>query len=219
MAILDGLTDLIYRLFRGASDPLAVMVELVLIALALNWVAGKLEGTRGTRPLRKLFLLFVVVTIGVRVMKIQFGWDRLEILYYFFALAVAFIALAAFQPELRRAFIRVGDMRARRRMSPYQSLINTLVSSAGFLSRNKYGALIAIRRSVDLRGWAENGTMMNAEVSANLIKTIFFRTPLCTIRASSFRMVECWRRIASFPRSKTMKPIRRWAAGTWPRSG
>lgn len=174
MAILDGLTDLIYGLFRGASDPVAVVVELVLIAFALNWVAGKLEGTRGTRPLRKLFLLFLIVTLGVRLMKEQFGWDRLEILYYFFALAVAFIALAAFQPELRRAFIRVGDIRTRRSATPYSRLINTLVSSAGFLSRNKYGALIALKRSVDLRGWAENGTMINAEVSANLLNTVFF---------------------------------------------
>lgn len=174
MAILDGLTDLIYRLFRGANDPVAVVVELVLIALALNWVAGKLEGTRGTRPLRKLFLLFLIVTLGVRLMKEQFGWDRLEILYYFFALAVGFIALAAFQPELRRAFIRVGDIRTRRSATPYSRMINTLVSSAGFLSRNKYGALVALKRSVDLRGWAENGTMINAEVSANLLNTIFF---------------------------------------------
>ena len=56
--------------------------------------------------------------------------------------------------------IRVGDVRLRRRGTPQSQMVAALVKSAGYLSRNKYGALIAIQRGVDLSGWAENGTLI-----------------------------------------------------------
>jgi diadenylate cyclase len=172
--MLEALENLFQRLGGPAGDPIAMAVELVLIALAINWTVARLEGSRGTRPLRRLLLILLVVTLVTRVLSDRFGWERFEILYQYFVLAVAFIVLVAFQPELRRAFIRVGDIGPSRRQTVKARLINALVKSAGFLSRNKYGALIAIQRGVDLRGWAENGTTINSEVSASLLNTIFF---------------------------------------------
>jgi diadenylate cyclase len=172
--MVDAFLSLFHRLSSAAGEPVAVVVELVLIGLAVNWFASRLEGTRGTRPLRNLLLVLLIVTLGVRLMTVQFGWARLDILYRYFVIAVAFTTLAAFQPELRRAFMRVGELSLVRRSSPQSRLISALVASAGYLSRNKYGAVIAIQRDVDLRGWAENGTVLNAEVSANLLNSIFF---------------------------------------------
>ena len=173
--MLDAFTKVFQRLGGSAGDPFSVVIELFLIGLALYWCVSKLEGTRGTRPLRQLLVILLVVTLGVRL----FGSTRLDILYRFFVIGIAITALAAFQPELRRAFIRVGDVTFARRRGPQARLINALVKSAGYLSRNKYGGLVALQRVVDLQGWAENGTLINAEVSANLLNTIFFpNTPL-----------------------------------------
>ncbi|MBN2446742.1 MAG: diadenylate cyclase [Phycisphaerae bacterium] len=173
--MLDAFTRVFQRLGGSAGDPGSVVIELILIGLALYWCVSKLEGTRGTRPLRQLLVILLIVTLGVRL----FGSTRLDILYRFFVIGIAITALAAFQPELRRAFIRVGDVTFTRRRGPQARLINALVKSAGYLSRNKYGGLVALQRVVDLQGWAENGTLLNAEVSANLLNTIFFpNTPL-----------------------------------------
>lgn len=171
---MSNILRFLERLQSDAYDPLAVTIELLLIGLSVNWCAGVLQGTRGTRPLRGFLIVLVAVTLGVRVLSIQFQWTRLALLYQYFVYGLAFIALVAFQPELRRAVIRVGDVRFLRRGSPQSKLVSALVKSAGFLSKNRYGALIAIQRGVDLRGWAENGTMINAEVSPNLLNTIFF---------------------------------------------
>ncbi|MBU0637419.1 MAG: diadenylate cyclase [Planctomycetes bacterium] len=175
--MLDTLNRLFAGLGSAAHDPFPVAIELALIGLAINWCVGKLQGTRGTRPLRGLLIVLLVATLVVRVLAAQMDWARLVLLYDYFVVALAFIALTGFQPELRRAFLRAGDvpvLGGLRRGAPQSKLVGALVKSAGYLSRNRYGGLIAIRRSVDLRGWAENGTTINGEVSANLLNTIFF---------------------------------------------
>lgn len=151
-----------------------VAAELVLIGLMVNWCAGVLHGTRGTRLLRGLLVVLVAATLIVRVLADHLQWIRLALLYQYFIIGLAFIALVAFQPELRRALIRAGDVRFLRRALPRGKLISALVEAAGYLSRNRFGALIAIQRDVGLANWAENGTQLNAEVSANLLSTVFF---------------------------------------------
>jgi diadenylate cyclase len=170
----DMLRSLYYRLTSEAYNLPAILVELALIGLCVNWCASVLQGTRGTRPLRGVLIILVGTTLVVRVLAVQFEWVRLDLLYRYILYGLAFIALIVFQPELRRAVIRLGDVRLRRSGLPQAQVIAALVKSAGYLSRNRYGALVAIQRSVDLSGWAENGTLIRGEVSANLLNTIFF---------------------------------------------
>ncbi len=170
----EPLTKLFERLTSESYNLYQVSAELLLIGVLVNWCAGVLHGTRGTRLLRGLLVMLVAATLIVRVLAEQFGWVRLDLLYRYFIIGMAFIALVAFQPELRRALIRAGEVRFMRRIIPRGKLVSALVESAGYLSRNRYGALIAIQRDVGLANWAENGTQLNAEVSANLLKTLFF---------------------------------------------
>ncbi len=172
--MMNTLKSLVERLRSDAYDPWAILFELLLIGICVNWCAGVLQGTRGTRLLRGLLVVLVVVTLMLRLVSGQQDYTRLELLSRYFIIGLAFIALVAFQPELRRAFIRAGEVTFLRRGSPAAALIAALVESAKYLSRNKYGALIAIQRDVGLRNWAENGTLLNAEVSASLLNTLFF---------------------------------------------
>ncbi len=166
--------QLLTFLSRIALEPAAVIVELLLVGLCVNWLASVLQGTRGTRPLRGVLVILVVATVIVRIFVDVLGWVRLELLYNYALAGLALIALVVFQPELRRAIIRVGDVRFTRLRETTSQLINALVKTAGYLSKNKYGGLVAIQRDVDLTGWAENGTMIQAEVTSNLLNTIFY---------------------------------------------
>ena len=170
----EMLRSLYFRLAGEAYDLPAVVVELVLIGLCVNWAASLLQTTRGARPLRGVLIILIVVTLVVRVLTEQFQWVRLDLLYRYVLYALAFIALVVFQPELRRAVIRIGDVRLRRGRESYSQTVHALVKSASYLSANKYGALIAVQRNVDLTGWAENGTLIRADISANLLNSIFF---------------------------------------------
>lgn len=170
----DTVVKLFERLGSEAYNLYVVAAELLLIGLLVNWCAGVLHGTRGTRLLRGLMVMLIAVTLVVRVLVDQLGWVRLELLYRYFILGMAFIALVAFQPELRRALIRAGEMRFMRRSGAHGKLISPLLEAVGYLSRNSYGALIALQRDVGLANWAEHGTQLNAEVSANLLNSVFY---------------------------------------------
>lgn len=172
--MIETLRQFWLQYFSNAYNPVEVVFELLLIAIAVHWCAHVLHGTRGTRPLRALLILLIVVTLAVRVLANRFEWARLELLYRSFVLGLGFVALVAFQPELRRAVFRVGELSFWKSGKPQSRLINTLVKSAGFLSKNRFGALIAIERKANLQGYAENGTIMNAELSSNLLNNIFF---------------------------------------------
>jgi diadenylate cyclase len=160
--------------FATVNEPIEVLIELLLIGVVVHWLASVLQGTRGTRPLRALLALIVVTTLVVRMISVRLGWTRLDILYRYFLFCLGVVMLIAFQPELRRAMFRLGDLRLMRRRPEASRIIAALVKSASYLSKNKYGAIIAIERSVNLQSWAETGTIVNAELSSNLLNSIFF---------------------------------------------
>ena len=72
--------------------------------------------------------------------------------------------------------MRLGEASIFRRWSEdLDEEIKALVESATFLSRRKIGAVIAIEREVGLAGITEeNGTRLNADLSADLLNTIFW---------------------------------------------
>jgi diadenylate cyclase len=71
--------------------------------------------------------------------------------------------------------MRLGETRLFRGFSnQVNDDIDALVESATFLSRRKIGAVIAIERDVGLGGIAESGTRLNAELTAELLNTIFW---------------------------------------------
>src|SRR5262249_1686136 len=75
----------------------------------------------------------------------------------------------------RRALMRLGETRLFRSLAnQVDEDIDAMVEAAAFLARRKIGALIAIEREVGLGGIAETGTRINADLSADLLNTIFW---------------------------------------------
>ena len=152
-----------------------IAIELLLIGLVVYWVGRFLRGTRGARLLRGIAVVLISLYIIVRLLGTSFGLHRIEFLYSKLLIAVSFAVVVVFQPELRRALMRLGETRLFRGWSQrIDEEIEALVESATFCSRRKIGALVAIERDVGLGGIAENGTRLNAELSAPLLNTIFF---------------------------------------------
>lgn len=92
---------------------------------------------------------------------------------------IAFVIL--FQPELRRMLIRIGQLGFLRTLfrAGGEKVISEVAKAAMELSRHRFGGLIVFQRSTGLRGVVETGVPIQAEVSADLLITIFFpRTPL-----------------------------------------
>lgn len=152
-----------------------VATELLLIGLVVYWVVRFLRGTRGARMLKGIAFVLISLYLIVRLLGTQFGLNRIQFLYGRFLLGASFAIVVVFQPELRRALMRLGETRLFGNWNKdLDQDIEALVESATFLSRRKIGAVIAIERDVGLGGIAENGTKLDAVLSADLLNTIFW---------------------------------------------
>lgn len=156
-------------------NPGVVAVELLLIGLVVWWVMRFLRGTRGARLIKGVAVMLITVYLVIRLLPEQFGWDRIEFLYRHFLLFAFVAGVVAFQPELRRALIQIGQARLFRSSgTEVEQQVESLIDSAGYLSRNKIGAVLAIERTVGLGGLIESGTILDANLTAPLLNTIFY---------------------------------------------
>ena len=94
---------------------------------------------------------------------------------------VGLIALVVvFQPELRRLLERLGGSSIKGLFVPKAQgsdlthTINETVSACRSMSRQKIGALIVFERQTNLEEYFKTGTVVDAAVSCELLKNIFF---------------------------------------------
>ena len=97
------------------------------------------------------------------------------------ATGVVIGAAIIFQPELRRMFLTMGQNDWFRRSRSQHSHIDYVLTAAERLSAERRGMLVIFLRQNNLKEIIENpsATRINAEISSNLLVTIFeFDTPL-----------------------------------------
>jgi len=151
-----------------------VAIELFLIGLVVYWAVDFLEGTRGERLFRGVIFILIAGVLILNLVVERFGFERLEYLYKGFLIAVLIIAVAAFQPEIRRALIRIGQPKFLAFFS--QQLAKTveeIITAVTELSAARTGAIIVIEKRVALGEFIETGIRIDARVTSELLKTIF----------------------------------------------
>lgn len=169
--------DVIFEYFVRLStyNPLIVAIELLLIGLVVYWAVNFLEGTRGERLFRGIIILLLAGSMILKLLIVQFDFERLRYLYNSFLVLVLIIAVAAFQPEIRRMLIRIGQAgsfsgSAKRQMS---RTVEEIINAVTTLAEKKIGAIIVLERQVALGEFTEIGVQIDAKVKAVLLRTIF----------------------------------------------
>ncbi len=169
---METLLDYFYRV--AGYEWWRVVIELFLIGLVVYWVVDFLEGTRGERLFRSVIFILIAGVLILNLVAEQLRFERLEYLYRGFLIGVLVIAVAAFQPEVRRALIRIGQPRFW--ASSSRQLVKTveeMVTAVTELSAARTGAIIVIEKRVALGEFVEAGVRVDARVTAELLKTIF----------------------------------------------
>jgi diadenylate cyclase len=154
-------------LFPGLTD----LLQILIVAAGLYYVLRLLVRTRAIQMLLGLVLLVVVYFLA-RLLDLNLISYLMGKLFQYGAIA----ALIAFQPELRSALARLGQNRMLRffRHLEQGAVVEELVEAVERLSRAKIGAIIALEREVGLEEYsAEQGTRINAPVSAELLLSLF----------------------------------------------
>ena len=152
-----------------------ILIELAVIWIGVYLVFRFLQGTRGAGVIRGLGVLGVVLMVFWLVMVNTESFGRLQLILNYFVGLLAVLLIVIFQPELRQAAIRIGQTKFIRWGGVEQvKTIDAISEAAGFLSRNQFGAIIAIERNVQLGGLVEGGQQIDATISSRLLESIFW---------------------------------------------
>ena len=145
-----------------------------------------------------------IAWVVVAVLVISWLTDVLELYTLNFILsqllAVGLIAIVVlFQPELRRMLDHVSHIKIKNFLGverPEQELIpiiNQTVMACEVMSRERIGALIVFARRSRLEEYFKTGTMIDGQVSEQLIRNVFF--PKASLHDGA--MIVCDGRVAA----------------------
>ncbi|MFQ5463372.1 MAG: diadenylate cyclase CdaA [Phycisphaerae bacterium] len=165
---------------RALERPAVTVVELLLIGAVVYTVLRFLQGTRGARLIRAVLTIVVSSFALVWLIAERFGLERINAIYPYFLLGVFLVSLVAFQTELRRILMRLGEGGWLQRFTKPRSVaIDPIIQAVERLARRKVGALIAIERSTEVGAVTDSGIRIDAALSCELLETIFHPgTPL-----------------------------------------
>jgi len=153
----------------------AVCFELAVIWVVVYLILRFLRGTRGARVIKGVAIILIIGTLTIQIFGGANQLERLSFLYSGFLGFISIALVIVFQPEIRRALVRLGETRFFRQTGLRKArVVEELLGSMQYLSRNKVGALIAIERQVGLGGIVEAGIRVDADVTKELLNTIFW---------------------------------------------
>ncbi|HUQ78765.1 MAG TPA: diadenylate cyclase CdaA [Patescibacteria group bacterium] len=159
---------------------LTSLIDIGITALLIYWLFSLIRGTRAVSLVIGVSVLFAVYA-AARAFDLRLLTQILQTL----AVVGLFALVVVFQPELRRALDRIGRVGSFNWLfSPSEQrtierVADAVARAATLLSGDGHGALIVLERETGLEEVAETGVMLHADISADLMRTIFApKTPL-----------------------------------------
>lgn len=155
------------------------VLDLIDVLLVAYFFYRFLLLIRNIRSLELLVGILMFFLIGV----VSY-WLDLSMVQWFISNIAAFgivVLVVILQPELRRSFVRLGQSRILRFLlkPETRSTVEDLIKAVEKLADMHYGALIVLENQIRLTAYAETGKELNANLSHELIESIFTpHTPL-----------------------------------------
>jgi diadenylate cyclase len=155
---------------------LGTLLDLVAVTLIFYWLLAVVQGTRAVQLVRGIIILWLASAFFSTVFQLT----TLTWLIRNSGLALLVAIPIIFQPELRRALEQLGRTGTWFNRSlvggqnVIEAMIDEVVAGCERLARNKHGALIVIERQTGLQDYIDKGVPIDAEVSRQLLRTIFY---------------------------------------------
>ncbi len=157
--------------------PLAVL-DILLVTLIFYGLLMLIRGTQADQLVRGiLIVLLASAAVGYFFNLTIFNWLLQNTIP---ALLIAIPVI--FQPELRRALEQLGRTGSiinyplsRYITTSVEKLAEEVARASGMLAERGYGGLIVIERSTGLEEYAQTGTRIDGQVTAELLLQIFYK--------------------------------------------
>lgn len=154
------------------------VLDILIVAYVLYYMYSMIKDTKAATLIKGLIFWGFFTMLS--------GWLDFYVINWVLqkSMTVLLVALpVVFQPELRKALERIGRGNLFRKsaleMDAASRILDELVSAAVTMARHKVGALIVIEQQTGLIEYMETGTNIEANISQELLLTIFApNTPL-----------------------------------------
>ena len=172
------------RQIWGAITDIGILdvIDIIIVAYLIYKVISLVHETRAEQLIKGIVLMIIIYIVSSAI--------KLKTLSYIMnkVLSIGFLALiVVFQPELRRILERLGrskisNLNVFGTVAPdeleyenkIRSAIDGICEGVADMALQKTGALICIERRTKLGEIIHTGTVLNADLTAELIGSIFF---------------------------------------------
>ncbi len=170
---MDELLELVNS-FLVEIQPIVAFLDIVLTALLIYGLFSLIRGTRAVRLVIGVTVVYVIYVVAQAL-----GLQLLSTILQAGAVVGLLALVVVFQPELRRGLERIGRVGslgwlvtpvARRAV---EEVAGVVARSAGVLGAQRIGSLVVIERETGLQDTAESGVMIEADLTVELLGSIF----------------------------------------------
>ncbi len=157
------------------------LVDILVISVIIYYLIKLVKETRAEQLIKGIIALLLMAVLSDLLHLYTVNWLLTQIL----SVGLIFVVII-FQPEIRRAFERLGrtqgsilSLRSNEEDPTTNRSVEEIVRACSSLSRQKIGALIVLEGETGLNDILESGTDVDAVISAELLIQIFIpNTPL-----------------------------------------
>lgn len=147
------------------------VVDILIVAVLIYEALKLIRGTRAIQMASGLLLVLLLFYVSQLFPLQTVSWLIRNVLAY-----VVIAAIVLFQQDIRRALSQMGSAPFFRYFSRAERAAETIeevVTAASMLAKGRIGAIIVLEREIGLRNYVESGIPVDAEVSYDLITSIF----------------------------------------------
>ncbi|HYI22593.1 MAG TPA: diadenylate cyclase CdaA [Candidatus Limnocylindrales bacterium] len=166
--------DQLLQLVEGFEVQPVALLDIFLTALLIYGLFSLIRGTRAVRLVIGVTILYVIYVLAQTL-----GLSLLSQILQAGAVVGLLALVVVFQPELRRGLERIGRVGslswlvAPSEKRSVERVAGVIGHGAMSLGAERIGALIVVERETGLQDAAETGVMIDAQLSLELLETIF----------------------------------------------
>jgi len=164
---LSWITETLGRPSLGWRD----VIDIALVSLLIYEVLVLIRGTRAVQMAVGAGLAVALFYLSNILQLETVNWLIRNMVGY-----VVFAAIVLFQSDIRRALAHLGRAPFFRYLAKGETVDETveeIAVAAQMLSSQRTGAIVVIERQIGLRNYSEGGIPLDAQISYDLLVTIF----------------------------------------------
>ena len=144
------------------------ILDILIVAFLIYQLITIVRGTRSAQMVLGLVVLGMVYFMASILDLATLQW-----LLKTFLGSLFLIVVIVFQQDIRRALTRVGKSPFQKNLDIAGKDLDEIIRAVFYLSKRRIGALIVIERETGLREFVESGFKLNANLSKELLISIF----------------------------------------------